>query len=157
MVVEVIEEKKDYEVNHKDMGCIPATKYLGKQSRCLECPFTVCIHDDETERRGGSRNLGRPKKAEGDTQIHSKLLVRARNEGILEMINAGGSRREVAKRYGIAENTVRRILQDFVPANGVKYKGPGRGRPKKNGALPNGDLRVETGQSIGQSSVKIPG
>lgn len=31
---------------HPDKGCVYATKFLGYQSRCLECPFPQCIEDE---------------------------------------------------------------------------------------------------------------
>jgi len=30
----------------KDTGCLEATSVLGKQSECLDCPFTVCREDN---------------------------------------------------------------------------------------------------------------
>ena len=29
-----------------DEGCNAATIYLGEQSKCIDCPFEACVHED---------------------------------------------------------------------------------------------------------------
>ncbi len=87
---------------YPDHGCREATRYLGKQSECLECPFEACRHDDCLVSRMPAA-------------IESRKV---RNNRVLKAAEKGLSIPRIAAVLGLKYHTVYRILQSRRNAHG---------------------------------------
>lgn len=76
---------------HPDVGCKEATKHLSRQSRCLLCPFTKCLEDEDWHERSWRTRHERAEK------------IRAE-------FKAGKSRQELMLEFGLSYRTIKYIL-----------------------------------------------
>jgi len=80
-----------------DTGCQYATEYLGRQSSCLDCPFSECVFDKPDE-------LGYWKN-------------RHRHEEIIKQYERGKTPEELASLFGVSSITVYNVLRGRVKNN----------------------------------------
>ncbi len=77
-----------------DKGCLIATKFLGRQSHCLKCPFNSC------QEHSYGMGLPSPEK-------------QVRNKQIIELYLTGLNKQEIANQFGLSTTTIRQICHDF--------------------------------------------
>lgn len=75
-----------------DSGCEVATKYLGYQSHCLECPFPECVEDNPKQRPLSSTKRHR------DEEIESRWK---RGEDI----------KDLAVEFAVSTRTIQRAIK----------------------------------------------
>lgn len=91
----------------EDSGCPEATKFLGHQSFCLDCPFwdkktywdkttrpSFCVYDP------------------GNGRKH--LRAEMRNKQIIKMRYEGKTLEELARIFRLSHFTIRKILGDYT-------------------------------------------
>ena len=78
--------------HYQDEGCEVATAYLGRQSSCLNCPFSKCIYDQH----GGKQ----------------RWLKRLRDEEMVRLFTTEAKKiKELALIFGVSQRTVQRALK----------------------------------------------
>jgi|TARA_Y100000310_G_C20537774_1_gene741728 DNA-binding NarL/FixJ family response regulator len=81
-----------------DTGCPTATKFLGYQSKCLECPLPKCVLDEP------DKHITAAKKRKLE---RTKEILQGRKEG--------KSVREISVEMGITRDTIyQRIREDAL-------------------------------------------
>ena len=77
----------------QDRGCLEASKALGGQSRCVECPFEACLYENSKD--------GHPKmRGTMERQIRAK-----------ELRDMGKTPLEIAGEIGVHPRTIWRYLK----------------------------------------------
>lgn len=77
---------------YEDRGCATATAHLGRQSKCLECPFEKCVLE-----------LPKPKRKRCQEQRDNEIVRLRRDKGM-----AIG---EIASELQVSSRTINRILK----------------------------------------------
>ncbi len=75
--------------NRADSGCAPATRYLGRPSRCLACPFSACLQEERLSRQAAA----------------------TRRRRVVRLLRQGRSRAEVACLLKLTPHQVRAACQ----------------------------------------------